>query len=68
MPLHVPAEDPLGAADDPIGLEEQSWADSVGEGGYQGRPALEAGQRILLDGQGMEPGAQAMGLRLPLVD
>ena len=40
----------------------------VGKGGYEGRPALEAGQRVLLDGQGMEPGADAMRLPLPFRD
>src|SRR3954451_13776036 len=68
LPLHAPAEDAVGAADDPVGLEEQAGADRVGEGGDQGRAALEAGQGVLLDGQRVEPGTKARGLGLPFRD
>ena len=56
---------PFRAADDPIGLEEKPGADRVGEGRDQGRAALEAGERVLLDRQRVQPGAQSMRLSFP---
>lgn len=65
LPLHRAAKGAIGAADDPIGLKEQAGPDGVGERGDQGCPALEAGQGVLFDGQGMERSTQAVGLGFP---
>ena len=56
----------VGAADDAVGRQEQGRPDRVGERRHQRRPAAEAGQRVLLDRQRVQPGAEAVRLPLPL--
>ena len=61
LPLHAAVEDAVGAADDPVGLEEEAGADGVGEGRNQRGPAPEAGQGVLLDGQRVQPSRRCGG-------
>lgn len=65
LPLHAAAKRSIGAADDPVSLEKQSRADRVGPGRDERRPALETGNGVLLDGERMQFGAQAIILTLP---
>src|SRR5512142_1822881 len=55
LPVHAALEGAVGAADDPVGLEEQAGADGVVEGGDERGPALEAGHRVL-EGAGVVGG------------
>ena len=68
LPLHAAVESAVGAADDALGGQEQGRSDGVGERRHQRGPAAKARQGVLLDGQRMEAGAQAMRLLPPLVD
>ena len=66
--MHAAAEGAVAAADDFVGLEEETRADGVGVGGNEGGATLEAGDGVLLDGEGVEDGADAVGLGLPVLD
>ena len=67
LPLHAAIEGAVGAADDPVRRQEQRRADGVGKRRHQRRPALEAGQGVLLDRQRMQLRPQPMRLPLPLL-
>ena len=51
-----------------IAAEEQAGADCVGKRRDESRPALEARQSVLFDGERMELGTESMRLLLPFVD
>lgn len=68
MPCHcIPLPKvPSAPADAAVRLEEEARTNGVGAAGDQSGPALEAGKGVLLNGQGVKLGAQAVGLLLPL--
>ena len=68
LPHHASSECAVCAADDLVTPEEQAGTDRIGEGRDECRPALEARQRVLFDGERVELGTESMSLLLPLVD
>lgn len=55
----------IRSADAPVALQEQPRANRVGKARDQRESAVEAVQRVLLDGQRVQRHAQAVGLLFP---
>ncbi len=58
--------DAVCATDAEVGSEEEAGADRIGEAGDEREAGHEGVEAVLLDGEGVERDAQAMGLLLPL--
>ena len=68
LPHHASTERAVRSADDLVAAEKQSGTDRIGEGRYERGAALEAGQRVLLDGEWMQLRTEAVCLLFPFID